>query len=395
MTDLDAILKQVIDEKRVPEEKVAPALSAEESRLVRGFAEITAFVEREGRIPVNKAGASPFEKIYRTRLEVIQAHPQWHPLLGGKDARGLLTADLSAALPPIAKTDMAELIGQVAEKDGADDSIFTLRHVRTRDQIQRAEEIAGKELCPDFDTFKPLFDQVVKDLEDGNRESERFTNEREIREGQFFILKGVLCYVADRSQTFEQAGRPNERLRLIFANGTQSRLLSRSLAAELYKPEAKGRRISPRRDHLGPLFEGAEQSQTGSIYVLRSLSNDPYMQLHRHSLFKIGVTTGSVARRISRAETDPTYLLAPVEVALEAELHNVRPSAMEKLLHTFFQAARADVEIKDRFGTPVQPREWFHLTLDSIEKAIGLIRDETLHQHHYNIKTARIEALSD
>ena len=391
MSDLDSILDQVIADGLVPEAKPAPTLTAEESRIVRGFIEIADFVEREGRLPIVQPGASTFEKMYRTRLEVIQAHPEWHPLVADKDPRGLVTADLSETLPPSSAPRLSEIIGQVPDSDAAQDSIFNLRHVRSREEIAAAEEIAGKEACPDFEKFKPLFDQVVKDLESGSRESERFSNEREIMEGQFFILKGVMCYVAERSQTFEQAGRPNERLRVVFANGTQSRLLSRSLAAELYKPEAKGRRISPRRDNLGPLFEGSEQSQTGSIYVLRSLSDDPYIQLHKHSLFKIGFTTGSIAKRIAAAETDPTYLLAPVEVALEAELHNVKPSAMEKLLHTFFQDARADVEIKDRFGTPVQPREWFHVTLDSIEKAIGLIRDGELHKHRYSIETAQIE----
>ena len=395
MPDLDSILQQVIDAGLLPEDNPAPSLSAEESRILRGFDDIVAFVDQEGHLPTVQPGASPFEKVYRRRLEVIRARPDWHPLLADRDNWSLLSADLSQSLGRDSSSDsgpkLSEIIGQLPSEGEGQDSVFTLRHVRPRAEIQRAEDIAGKEPCPDFERFQPLFDQVTKDLATKQREAERFSNERAILEGQFFILRGVLCYVAERSRTFERAGRPNERLRVVFANGTQSRLLSRSLSAELYKPETNGRRVSPRRDAMGPLFAGTDQSQTGSIYVLRSLSQHPYIQEYRHALFKIGFTTETIAKRIAGAETDPTYLLAPVEVALEAKLYHVKASAMEKMLHTFFQDARADVKIKDRFGTPVQPREWFHVTLDSIEKAIALIRDEQLHLHRYNIQTAQIE----
>jgi hypothetical protein len=69
-------------------------------------------------------------------------------------------------------------------------------------------------------------------------------------------------------------GKKNARLRLIFDNGTEGNLL-RSLATELYK-DPNGRRITS--TNMGPLFEDRPQegeTQTGMIYVVKSLSNDP------------------------------------------------------------------------------------------------------------------------
>lgn len=52
--------------------------------------------------------------------------------------------------------------------------------------------------------------------------------------------------------------------------------------------------------------QGAE---TGTIYVLRSQSNHPYLAQHRDLIHKIGVTGGEVSLRVSNAKADPTFLL--------------------------------------------------------------------------------------
>jgi hypothetical protein len=60
--------------------------------------------------------------------------------------------------------------------------------------------------------------------------------------------------------------------------------------------------------------------------------------------------------RIQNAKDDPTFLLAPVHPVTTYTLYNIDRVKLEHLLHDFFAAARLDVEITDRFGKKVRPR---------------------------------------
>ena len=134
-------------------------------------------------------------------------------------------------------------------------------------------------------------------------------------------------------------------------------MLARSLQKALYRDDASRRITNP---SAGPLFgheANAEDLESGTIYVLRSRSDHPVVAAHRDLIHKIGVTGGSVEARIAGAETDPTYLLAGVDVVADYKLYNINRVKLEALLHRVFASARLDLTIKDRFGRPVQPRE--------------------------------------
>ena len=45
----------------------------------------------------------------------------------------------------------------------------------------------------------------------------------------------------------------------------------------------------------------------GTLYVLKSKSEDPDIKEHQGNLHKIGVTEQSVEDRIANAENDPTF----------------------------------------------------------------------------------------
>src|SRR5690606_10749723 len=110
-------------------------------------------------------------------------------------------------------------------------------------------------------------------------------------------------------------GQFDARLRVIYSNGTESNILLRSLQRALYKDETSRRISDP--SAAGPLFSSeAEEDDlaSGTIYVLRSKSDHPVVSGHRDIVHKIGVTGGSVERRIANAKIDATYLLADVEV---------------------------------------------------------------------------------
>ena len=180
------------------------------------------------------------------------------------------------------------------------------------------------------------------------------------------------------------------RLRVIFDNGTESNLLMRSLQKALQQDPA-GRRIV--ESSAGPLF--ADQSEEGDeasgiVYVLRSKSDNPVIAAHRDILHKIGVTGGDVARRIANARLDPTFLMADVEIVATYELYNINRTRLENLIHRIFGPARLDIEIKDRFGQPIVPREWFLVPLFAVNEAIERIREGTITGCIYDPKTARL-----
>lgn len=189
-------------------------------------------------------------------------------------------------------------------------------------------------------------------------------------------------------------GRDNPRLRVIFDNHTESKLLLRSLSRSLY-PDGNtpvGRRLIRKDD--GPLFgDEAEPDdiETGTIYVLRSLSSHPYVTAHRELIHKIGVTGGKVQARIAGAEMDATYLLADVEVVATYKLHNVNLIRLENIFHRLFRAAQLKLTIDDRFGHPVKPREWFLVPLHVIDEAVHRVRDGSITDVVYDPTTARLE----
>jgi len=167
-------------------------------------------------------------------------------------------------------------------------------------------------------------------------------------------------------------------------------VLLRSLQRALHRDEA-GRRITD--PAAGPLF-ASESSEadlaSGTIYVLRSKSDLPTVAANRNVLHKIGVTSGNIAQRIANAKLDPTFLMADVEIVATYELYNINRTRLENLIHRIFDAARLNIEIKDRFGNIVVPREWFLVPRFVIDEAVDRIRDGTITEYTYDPKTASL-----
>jgi T5orf172 domain len=398
MSDLDLDeLRSELDEFAQPEKK--GGRSAREERIIAGFEEIQRFVGKNGRAPRHGEDGNIFERLYAVRLDRLRTLDECRSLLAPFDHQGLLTGTQIASSPPSDAMDDDELLAELEGAAGSPD-ITNLRHVRTSAEKREAEEIASREKCLDFETFKPLFQQVQSDLENGLRTTRRFVKDAgflkaEIKTGQFFILGGQTAYVAEVGETFKAPnGESDARLRVIYSNGTESDLLLRSLQRALYKDEA-GRRIT--EISAGPLFDdqsGDGDQASGTIYVLRSKSDHPVVAANRAILHKIGVTGGSVERRITNARLDPTFLMADVEIIATYELYNINRAKLENLIHRIFGSARLDIEIQDRFGQPIIPREWFLAPLFAIDEAVGRIKDGTITGYIYDPKTAKLALAS-
>jgi hypothetical protein len=136
--------------------------------------------------------------------------------------------------------------------------------------------------------------------------------------------------------------------------------------------------------------KGEDDVASGTIYVLRSKSDHPIVAANRGVLHKIGVTGGDVARRIANAKLDPTFLMADVEIVATYTLYNINRARLESLIHRIFDPARLDVEIMDRFGNPVVPREWFLVPRFVVDDAVEKIKDKSITNYTYDPTTAQL-----
>ena len=392
MADLsDSELLDALGVDTTPEKKAAR--SPQEERIIAGFEEIQRFVEQHGRLPAHGEDNDIFERLYATRLEQIRQQPECVAILNALDHQGLLDASYQEAETPVEELDDDALLAELGVKPSAGSDITQLKHVKSRAEVRAAEEVANRTHCEEFEKFRPIFEAVQNELKSGLRETKPFQDYAEVREGDLFILSGQKVYVAEMDEIFiAEHGRPDARMRVIYDNGTESDLLMRSLQRALNKDSA-GRRIID--DSPGPLFSGVmdgDDLASGTIYVLRSKLDHPILNKSRDVVHKIGVTSGSVQKRISNAKLDPTFLMADVEVVATYTLYNINRSKLENLIHQFFDAARLDIEINDRFGHPVVPREWFLVPLFVIDEMVERIKDGTIGKYVYDMESAALVA---
>lgn len=369
-----------------PAEKKAGRAPREE-RIITGFEDIQRFADEHGRAPQHGDDRDIFERIYAVRLDRLRHLEECRELLQPLDHQGLLTGAEAIDVSEQPEVDLDELRAALAGTE----NLGELRHVRSSAEKQAADEIANRQRCEDFDEFEPLFAEVKLELGAGIRASRPFELKSEIRPGSFFIVSGQMAYVATMGEMWSNAqGRTDARLRVIFDNGTESNMLMRSLQRSLHKDDLARRITDP---VAGPLFASTAEDgdhQSGTIYVLRSKSDHPEIARHRELIHKIGVTGNAVATRISNARKDATYLLADVEVVAEYKLYDINRTKLEKLLHRFFADAAYEIEITDRFGQPVKPREWFLIPLHAIDEAVQRIRDGSISGYRYSPSLAAL-----
>ncbi len=373
------------------EQKKKVAHTQREERIIAGFEEIQRFVEEHGRVPRHGEGNDIFERLYAVRLERIRSQDECCKLVSSLDHQSLLSvSSTKAELEAEYKTDdeLLEALGVEPSKEGG---ITHLKHVKSQSEKKAAEEIASRTVCSDFDNFKPLFEQVQDHLTRGLLEAKVLKNQKgqtimaEINKGDWFIVNGQKAYIADMSKDRNYGFDNNDyRLRVIFDNKTESDLLLRSMQKALYVDDASRRIMSL---SAGPLFDsiaGEEDTASGTIYVLRSKSDHPTIANNRNLIHKIGVTGGSVKTRIANAKQDPTYLMSDVEVVATYELYNISRIKLENIFHRFFDSAKLDIEIIDRFGKPVIPKEWFLVPLFIVDEVVDKIKDGSISEYRYD-----------
>lgn len=368
-----------------------------EERIIAGFEEIQRFVEEHGRTPQHSEVGDAFERLYAVRLDRIRELQECRDLVEDHDCQELLKGySQSQSSDPDELDDDALLASLGVEVEAQ--TIAVLKHVRSTAEKKAAEEIASREKCENFHEFEYFFEAAKRDIKQGTRKTlpvrrDAGFNKALIKKGNFFIHGGLLTYVADVGEiTRAPNGDKDARLHLVFSNGTESSMLLRSLQRSLYKDDTS--RIVSEIDGVGPLFSDKldnDDTQSGKIYVLRSESTHPLVVKNREAVHKIGVTSMDVDKRIAGAHLQSTFLMANVEVVATYELYNINQTKLENLIHRIFGPARLEIEIMDRLGNPIVPREWFLVPLFVIDEAIQKIKDGTISDFKYDIESASLQ----
>lgn len=340
----------------------APKLTSSD-RLERSFLEIVEFYREHDRAPRPDTREIAERKL-GARLDGILANEDKNAALRHLDEFGLLAEpDAPASLDDLLEGDDLGLL---------DDStgILDTSDLPQRKSPDVSADAAVRVRAEDFETFEPLFQQKHAELAAGAAKLAPFPGIQHIAEGSFFVLNGVMLFVAEVGETEykESTVRVNrrERLRVIFENGTESSMYRQSLGIRM--GEGDGQAVVPVQ------FESilADDVATGYVYVLRSLSDDPQISAIT-DLHKIGFSRGPVEGRIAHAEKQPTYLMAPVEIVASYRTYNLKTSALESLLHRVFAEVRLDVSQVGKDGRRYEPSEWYVVPLEVIDHAVSLI----------------------
>ena len=366
--NLEALLDAALasDEDGLLEEPTKEHRLTTEDRLDRAFLEIAEFYRTHGRRPSSQT-RNIAERRLGARLDGFLADQVRADAVADLDDFGLLTPES----PP---KNIDELL---AHDDldllGGDDDIFDLTPLPSRIVTDKDVEVAKRKQARDFSQFENLFKVKHAELAAGDAVLRNFSGISTIRQGSFFVLGGVMLFVSEVGERdYKVSGgsyRPRERLRVIFENGTESSMYRTSLAIRL--AEQNGRAVVP-ADHALSLDElGDADIETGHIYVLRSLSSDPQIA-GLEDLHKIGFSRTPVSQRIKNAIHEPTYLMAPVEVVADYRVYNMRPSALESLIHRVFSNVRLNLSQVGPNGEIYNPSEWFIVPIDAIDQAIEM-----------------------
>ena len=375
------------------EVKKKTTFTALEERVIAGFEEIQKFVDEHNRLPLHGEENDIFERLYAVRLEKIKEKTEFVDLLKEIDFHNILSGEIKNSVEVSDNLDDDELLNLLGVEE-EENSITNLKHVKTRAEKRAVEEFANRTICEDFEKFKPLFEKIKKEIENGFRETVRFRKDSGftktlIQEKLFVVIRGQMAYIAQKGEIFKAPnGEEDARLRVIYDNGTENDLLQRSLIRAMYKDETSRFVTTP---GLGPLFSDELESddlESGTIYVLRSNSKNPLILQNREVFHKIGVTGNDINKRIVNAKNDPTFLMAEVEVIATYKLANIKRHKLENLIQSFFKNAKLDIDIKDRFGKPVNPKEWFLVPIFIIDEVVEKIKDGTIEDYYYDVKTA-------
>lgn len=378
LTSIEAILDSDVDGLLDAPEQPTKVTSGD--RLKRAFLEILEFRRTYDRLPSSTTREIAERKL-GARLDGILANEEKIAVLKPLDEFGLLeTPQAPASLDDLLGGDDLDLLGD-------ESGLLDVSDLPARRQVLDSGAGARREKAQGFEQFEPLFKQKHAELREGSSKLLPYPGMSHIGPGAFFVLNGVMLFIAEVGETEykKTTVRENkrERLRCIFENGTESSMYRQSLAIRL--SDEDGQIVA----HTEVPEILTDDRVSGYIYVLRSRSEDPQIAAIK-DLHKIGFTRDSVQLRIKNAEKSPTYLMAPVDVVASYRTYNLKASALENLLHRVFAEVRLGITQADRKGRAYDPSEWFVVPRNVIDQAIDLIISGDIVHYVYDAKAQKL-----
>ncbi len=251
---------------------------------------------------------------------------------------------------------------------------------------KRADYVAQRKLCENFDDYKPLFEKVHQELKEGKRSLLKINKTATLAAGRYYFVSGQMLLLEKIGELKKSSNfLPDARTRCIYENGTESDILLQTLRKNVV---SDGYAISELQEEATTQFFNysditTEDKVTGYIYVLSSLSEDSAIKDEKN-LYKIGFTTDTVEQRIANAEKDPTYLMAPVKIVATYKVVNMNSQKFEDLVHQLLKPVQLQVSVFDNNGIEHQPEEWFIVPLPVVDVIIKKIMDGTIVGYIYN-----------
>lgn len=395
------------------------------SVLEQQFSSINSFIDNHGRLPAKDADTLS-EKVLSRQLDSIKSDSSASKQLDHLDKHGLLVSKETEAVMAVIAAEQHETtnstIQQVDSHETApteqstiynslqdifnNDELGIFDNVKTnimvsdnhykgrskQDQYDD-EDIASRFECKDFYRFESIFTRIHKAIESGDFTKTNFSSTKNITIGSVFVLNGFVCYVADIYKAEARKNtRSQERLRLIFANGTESNMLTYSLATAQYKYENSYQLqiTDPEwvNDDLAKNF-GDDRQPTGVIYIAQLIETPDNLK-HYKNLYKVGFSklTGDI--RTKRSIKDTAFLQQPVNIIAEWEIYIANPREVESVLHAFFYEQRVKISSKGSDDRFYKATEWFDIPLSEIDKAINIIILDDIKKYRMDASTRMV-----
>lgn len=377
------------------EPELKPVPPSSEERLVRSFAEITEFVREHGHEPSAETHNISERKL-GARLAGIRINDEKVQLLADHDEMHLLTEEEPpASLDDIFASDsFNELMEELAGDEQGLTDMSTLPSVKAP---STPESVERRHQAKDFEAYRELFPRKHSELAAGEARQMNYNSidhsdlDSIVKEGAFFVLGGQMLYIAEFTKDATRPAGPESldpvRLRVIFENGTASNMLRNSFLKRLVEDEHST--VIVPNETLDETNLLKDEGVTGTLYVLRTLSDDPQVSGYPN-LHKIGYTTTSLEKRLARAPFEPAYLNAPVEVVASYTLYGLNVGKVEKTMHRLFAPARLSIKQTAANGQSINIVEWFDVPLPVIDKAVDLLGKNQLHGYSYNCETRQL-----
>ena len=373
-------------------EKNQSTLKSDEDRLIDSFEEINEFFEKYQREPSKN---SMSEYTLFSRLNEFKSNEERKGVLKPFDRYNLLGEYKTkyTSIDDVLNDDVLSIL----DSEG-DTSIFDFKYVSENTTREKADYIAQRKSLSekDFQKYELMFKKVHKELKEGKRKFAEFKNaEKNLKEGNFYLVDGMLCYLevskAEEVVKEKDGVRIDGRTITIFENGTISNMLFRSLGKAILK---NGKLVTNSDEGIEKeLIKNSgvvmEERESGWIYILKSKSKNPLIS-NINNLNKIEFSTKPVNERKKNAQKEATYLFDEVELIASYKCFNMTTHNFEKLIHRFFAEVCLDIDLYNPENERYTPREWFIAPLNVIDEALNLIINGNIVNYVYDKKSQSI-----